>query len=499
MSEAKNIDANVIWSPFPGSQVAFLDSTPVTEVLFEGTRGGGKTDCLIMSFLMHVGKGYGSDWTGVLFRQNYKQLGDVVKKSKKWIPKIFPDAKFYSSNSDYKWVFAGGEQLLFRSFASPRDYENYHGHEYPWIGWEELTNWAMDTCYKSMFSTSRSSGKGMPRMIRATTNPYGPGHNWVKERFGLPSMRGVVRRGLVDNQGWKEPPRLVLFSKLEENEKLMENDPDYADRLAASARNDAQRKAWLEGTWDIVAGGMFDDVWIPEYNVVRPFSIPRNWRIDRSFDWGSSKPFSVGWWAESNGEDMRLADGTYMNTVKGDLFRIGEWYGYTGKSNEGLRMLATDISKGIIEKEIDLGLRSRDEDYCLVKTGVADSSIFNTENGNCIANDMAKPIRLDGGVQHSGIRWNAADKRPGSRVGGWDMMRRMIKNASPNEFGPRELPGFFVFDTCDSFLRTVPVLPRCDKNQDDINTEAEDHIADESRYRVRNTGNNVTSGRYVGF
>jgi alkanesulfonate monooxygenase SsuD/methylene tetrahydromethanopterin reductase-like flavin-dependent oxidoreductase (luciferase family) len=34
-----------------------------------------------------------------------------------------------------------------------------------------------------MFACNRSSHKGIPLMVRATTNPYGRGHNWVKAYF----------------------------------------------------------------------------------------------------------------------------------------------------------------------------------------------------------------------------------------------------------------------------------------------------------------------------
>ena len=49
----------VAWKPHPGSQVRFL-SCPVFECLYEGTRGPGKTDALLMSFAQFVGKGYGA-------------------------------------------------------------------------------------------------------------------------------------------------------------------------------------------------------------------------------------------------------------------------------------------------------------------------------------------------------------------------------------------------------------------------------------------------------
>jgi hypothetical protein len=476
----------IIWKPQPGSQEAFLQSSSIYEVLYHGTRGGGKTDALIMSFAMFVGRGFGPAWKGVLFRQEYKQLEDVISKSKKWFYQIFPTAKY--NNSENVWNFPDGERLLLRNFDKPDDYWKFHGHEYPWIGWEELTNWASDEGYKSMMSCSRSTLKGMPRMVRATTNPYGVGHNWIKSRF-LPDTQNMkVRANLIEN-GRPAPPRLSIFSNLNENKIMLENDPDYVHRIAAAARNDAERKAWLEGSWDVVSGGMFDDVWETRYNVIKPFVIPKSWIIDRSFDWGSSHPFSVGWWATSDGSDVQLPNGSWKSTVRGDMFRISEWYGCTGKPNEGLRMMATDISKGIVERELSMGFRDQQNpNWCRVQTGVADSQIFAAENGNCIATDMSCRVRLDSGIVYPGISWYSADKRPGSRKTGWAQMRQMINNAKLSELGYRENPGLFVFDTCTDFIRTIPVLPRDKKDMDDIDTAAEDHIADETRYAVRFKG-----------
>lgn len=489
----------------PGSQEAFLSATPIFEVLFEGTRGGGKTDSLLMSFAMHVGKGYGAGWKGILFRQTYKQLTDVISKTKKWIPQIWPLAKF--NHSEHVWTWPTGEQLLLRQFAKDSDYDNYHGHEYPWIGWEELCNWATDKGYKKMMSTCRSSTKGMPRMCRATTNPSGPGHNWVKHRFKPQSMNMIVRTDVMED-GDKMPPRLSIKSHIDENLVLLEADPEYKVKIAASADNEAQRKAWLEGDWDIVSGGMFDDVWDRKYNLVLPFEVPHNWKITRSFDWGASRPFSVGWWAISNGDDLKMSDGSWRSTIRGDAFRIKEWYGSTGKPNEGLNLLATEITEGIVQRELEWGYREMGENYCRVRMGVADSQIFAAENGNCIATDMKVKVKLQDGHKYPGIQWNAADKRPGSRATGWAQVRERLKNAHPTKkknadgevvaLFPRERPGLFVTTDCKAFIETVPVLPRDDDNLDDINTDAEDHVADEVRYFIRSLGVMTSSGTTSG-
>lgn len=456
----------VVWAAQPGAQDAFL-RCPVFEVLLEGNRGGGKTDALVMDFAQHCGKGFGPDWRGIIFRQTYKQLDDVVAKTKKWIPRIFPGATLNMSAMHWDWP--GGERLVMSYMEREQDYWKYHGHAYPWVGWEELTTWPTDRCYKVMMSCCRSARAGvvgadgkylrMPRRYRATTNPYGVGHNWVKKRFGLPVSPGKRCGEIIED-------RVAVHCSLTENQVLLAAEPEYKKRVEEAARNPSEKAAWVEGSWDIVAGGMFDDVWSPAHSIVaRPFQIPRAWRINRSYDHGQTRPFSVGWWAESNGEP---ADG--YGQVKGDLFRIREWYGWCGQDNEGLKMASAAIGRGILEREARWGIRDR------VRPGPADSSIFDDfEPGKSVAGEM----------EREGVRWERADKGPGSRKQGWQRMREMMINAVPGAEGTRERPGLFIFPVCDQFIRTVPVLPRDDKDLDDVDTDAEDHIGDESRYRTR--------------
>lgn len=495
----------VIWSPQAGSQNAFLQCAAF-EVLFHGTRGPGKTDSLLMSFAQYVGRGYGAAWTGIIFRQTYPQLADIQAKSEKWFKQIFgAHAKF--NKSKMMWEWSTGEKLYFRHMNRPSDYWNYHGHEYPFIGWEELTNWPSDECFKSMFACCRCSVPGVPRMVRGTTNPYGPGHSWVKLRYRLAGQwwKTVIIDDAKDDSGRLEPMRVAIHGHIDENKILLAADPMYKQTIVASAKNKAMAEAWLNGSWDIVAGGMFGEVWLPQFNIVPVFAIPPQWRMDRSFDWGSSAPFSVGWWTESDGSDLMLPGGKVMSTVRGDLFRVDEWYGWSGKPNEGLGLLAEEIALGIVEREIKNGWRRKIvakaktvKEFHRVQAGPADSSIFAAENGMQISADMEKPVRTDDGTQWRGVRWVPADKRPGSRKTGWESMRSMMKNAHHDGKKPREKPGLFVTENCHQFIRTVPALPRDERDPDDVDTDAEDHIGDEARYRVRASGNTVRSGKTTG-
>ncbi len=455
-------------------------SCPVFECLYEGTRGPGKTDALLMDFAQHVGLGYGPAWRGILFRKEYKELADVVTKSRKWFPRIFPKARFHESLSSYKWVWPDGEELLFRTAKRLSDYENYHGHEYPWIGWEELCNWADLKLYLKMMSVCRSSHPDVPRKYRATTNPYGPGHNVVKARFIDPAPAGhIITEIFRDKETGQEfkRERVRIHGNIYENKILLKADPQYLANLHAITDPNLKR-AWLYGDWDIVAGGAIDDVWRRDIHVIRPFTIPASWYVDRTFDWGSSHPFSVGWWAESDGTPVEFPDGRRKTYPRGTIFRIAEWYGWTGEPNEGIRLTDDAIGKGIRERENQLVLN---HPGIKIRSGAADSSIFEADPGK---DSIAQGINAGyWGKQSAKDKdiFIEADKSPGSRIRGLQALRRRLKAALAERL---EEPGLFVFDTCLNWIRTCPALPRDEKNPEDVNTEAEDHPYDETRYRL---------------
>jgi len=464
----------VVWYPQPGSQEAFL-RCPVGEVLLEGNRGGGKTDALLMDFVQHVGQGWGSAWTGILFRRTFPELSDVVQKSRYWFRQIWPDAEFNVQKMFWQWPT--GEMLYFRHIFHEDDWADYVGHAYTWIAFEELVTWATPTNYLAMMACNRSSVAGIPIRYRATTNAFGPGHSWIKRRFRLPIAPGRVAGQIitdsVDRDGNVEPPRVAIRSMLHENKIFLLAQPDYTIKVATSAKNPAQRQAWLYDNWDITSGGMFDDIWSPDVHVIPdiPFQMLRRagWKLNRAYDHGRSKPFSVGWFAESNGYPIQV-EGKLIGAKKGDLILFNEWYGWDGKDeNCGLHMSSQDIATGILAREKDMGLYGR------IKKGPADSQIFAKYDGEkSVAKDMARV----------GVYWDSVDKSSGSRKQGWAEIRKLLSGAIP-KFGYRESPGFFVCERCEQFRRTVPILPRDEKDLDDVDTRCEDHAADMFRYRAR--------------
>lgn len=452
------MSSNIAWMPHEGSQTLFL-TCPCDEVLYHGTRGPGKTDALLMDFAQDVGKGYGAAWRGILFRQTYKQLEDVVAKSLKWFPRIFPKAQFNQSN--YEWKWPDGETLLLRYMNDPKDYWNYHGHEYPWQGWEELTNWRDLECYELMAACCRCSEPGVPKRRRSTCNPWGAGHHAVKTYFidPAPACVPVVEEFRHPLTGEVlRSSRTHIFGHLFENKALLSSDPAYVTSLYR-IRDKSKRKAWLEGSWDIAVGSFFADHWDGERNRIKhPWVPPKHWLCYASFDWGSASPFSVGFWSESDGS--KAPDGKFY--PRGALIRFDEWYGakLDGPTYVGLRLQNADIGKGIVER-----MKAYENHGLRFRIGPADPSIFKEDGGPSIYDQMRGGAKRD--------LFGPADN---TRIAGWQKLTDMMTGE------PDRGPLFYVMENCRHWLRTVPILSRDERNWDDINTDEEDHAADETRY-----------------
>lgn len=478
---------SVVFKAQPGPQSALL-SCPVQEIFFGGARGGGKTFVLALDWVAHSNR-YGADAAGVIFRKSYKELEEVVK--------AFKTVTWHLGGrvvgSDLR--MPNGALLKFRHLNRDADADDYQGHQYTWIGFDEVTNWASDVAINKLRACLRSATippEGLRLLF--TGNPGGAGHNWVKARYvdaGRPYE--IIREYDEDLQGYKN--RVFIPSLLSDNPALAENDPMYLSRLK-DAGPEWLVRAWILGDWSIIAGGMFDDVLDTKTphgvgekiwgygSKCAPFRIPATWRVDRAFDWGSSAPFSVAWYAQSDGTRAISQDGCPIEVPRGTVFRIAEWYGWSGKPNVGLKMLSEDVAKEILEREI--AIRRTLLSNNVIKAGPADTSIYNAEDGVSIGDNMAK----------HGVKWTRADKRPGSRTNGWETCRRFLKAASK---GAIEEPAFICFDTCLQWWRTIPVAPRDEKDMDDLDTDTEDHIADEWRYRLQNCVREIKVKRLKGM
>ncbi|MHA1290776.1 MAG: terminase [Candidatus Thorarchaeota archaeon] len=492
--------------PQGGSQSLSL-SCPCNEILYEGTRGPGKTAAQLMRFRRLVGLGYGQFWKGVIFDIEYKNLSDIISQSKKIFNKFDDGARFLKSPSELKWVWPTGEELLFRYEKNAEGYWNYHGQEFPFIGFNELTKRADPEFYEAMFSCMRTSFRpedyplpdgsllpSIPLENFSTTNPFGVGHTWVKRRFIDPVPRGTVfreRMMILNPETEKEQEiiltRVAIHGSWKENKFL---DPTYIAFLM-KIKDPNKRKAWVDGSWSITSGGRFDHLWREHVHIVEPFQIPDGWRVDRSHDWGESKPFSNLWFAEADGHQYEI-NGRHIAYPKGTLFCIGEFYGCKeDEHNKGLGMSASNVAK--VVSDIDQALMDKThviENPCgeiNLIPGIVTGQVVPGPADNAIMNKNDEQISIADKMESQGVEWTESDKSPGSRIAGAALLCEMLEAALEgvdSEAGVPERPAIYFFNNVRGIISRFPVLSRDTKNPDDVDTEQEDHDYDALRYRA---------------
>lgn len=336
------------------------------------------------------------------------------------------------------FIFPNGSRLKLGYCDHEKDIYQYQGQEYDVIGIEEATHftWAMVQFLMTCNRNTRTDFK--PRMY-FTGNPGNVGHKWFKRIF-------VDKKYLPDET---EEEYEFIPATVDDNTILMERNPEYIkilDNLPSKLK-----KAHRFGDWNVFEGQYFEEFMdLQEHyqdrrftHVIEPFEVPKEWKIYRSFDFGYARPFSCGWWAVDY--DKRM-------------YRILELYGCTGEPNVGVKWEPNKIFSKI--KEIENTHRWLKGKQIF---GVADPSIWDASRGESIA-QCAERHRV------------YFEKGDNERLAGWMQVRYRLA------FDENGIPMMYVFKTCKDTVRTLPELIFDDKNPEDLDTDGEEHIADELRY-----------------
>lgn len=441
----------------PKQELAF--KTEATEMLYGGAAGGMKSFTLRASAIRWC-----SEIPGIqvyLFRRTLRDLRDNHLRGP-WNLFVMLEELLKSQHVKYRAVenefaFWNNSALHLCYCDSENDVENYRGAEIHVLSIDELTHFT-EHQYRFLRHRVRVAGlkipeayKGRIPRVECASNPGSIGHAWVKRTFISPREPFEV---------WKCPPeeggmkRVFIPSKLQDNPYLTRDDPEYADRLRGLG-SDSLVRAMLDGDWDIVAGQAFEKL-MRKTHCIEPFTPPADWLVAGSLDWGSARPFSHGMWTISNGNP--LPDGRVY--PKGAAIRFNEWYGWNGKPNEGLRMEVGEVAKGIKRRWEELG---RNPAYIS-----ADPSMWKVDGSPSHAETM---------LRH-GVVLRKVDN---ARIAGYLQVRGRIAGDEDDE--GNAVPMLYATSNCHAgFWRTMPDIIMDETHVEDIDTDSEDHCADDVRY-----------------
>lgn len=404
-------------------------------IAFGGARGGGKswavrTKAKLLSL-------YYPGIRILIVRRTYPEL--VNNHINQLRIELLGIARY--NDKDKVLKFGNGSTINFMYCARDQDLDHLQGVEYDVIFLDEATQLS-EHQIKTILACLRGVGD-YPKRAYFTCNPGGQGHGYIKRVF--------VDRRFDETEDQAEYSFIQSF--VQDNTALMTAQPDYIKQLEALPPK--LREAWLYGKWDVYEGQFFEDFadrqehyqdrkWT---HVIEPFDVSRGdmrgWNIVRSYDFGYNRPFSCGWWAID---------------YDGVIYRILELYGCTKTPNEGVKWSPdkqfAEIAR--LEKEHPW-LRDREIQ------GVADPAIWDASRGESIADTATR----------YGIYFSPGDHQ---RVPGWMQMHYRF------QFDQNGYPRIYIFNNCQAFIRTIPLLLYDDHKPEDLDSNGEDHVADESRY-----------------
>lgn len=348
------------------------------------------------------------------------------------------------------FTFPNGASIKFGYCNNDKDLDQYQGAEYDVIFLDEATQ-LKEEWIKKIITCVRGVND-FPKRVYYTCNPGGASHTYFKRLF--------IDKRYEDGE---HPEDYTFIQALvTDNKALMASQPDYIKQLEALPPK--LREAWLHGRWDIFEGQFFEDFReMPDTekckdagldpdeameqhrwtHVIDPFEIPDSWKIYRSFDWGYNKPFSCGWWAVD---------------YDGVVYRILELYGCTKTPNEGVKWTPPQVFAEIHRIEAEHRWLAGKK-----ITGIADPAIWDAETGESIADVAAR---------HQ-VYFTPGDHK---RIPGWMQVHYRLA------FDDNGYPMMYVFSNCKAFIRTMPLLQYDEHKPEDLDTDGEDHVADEVRY-----------------
>lgn len=441
----------------------FVLETEATEILYGGAAGGGKSHLLrIMAILCLI---YIPNIQIYLFRRLSADLEKNHLEGESGFRNLlapFVQAGLITIVEGEVRNNRNNAKIFLCHCQHEKDRFKYQGAEIHLLLIDELTHFT-DLIYRFLRNRVRMPpsippivkqifGKDfvLPKII-CGSNPGNIGHTFVKQTF-VDMVQPFEIKHMPPGEGGMI--RQYIPALLEDNPSLLENDPGYEQRLEGLGSPDLV-KAMRYGLWDITAGAALEKLRVDKHKI-RDFQVPQAWTKFMVIDWGSAKPFAVGWFCVVD-DDMILKakdDCPERLIPKGAIIAYREWYGWNGKANEGCRLESPAVARQILDIEEDAG---EEMDY-----RVGDSAMWAEHDGASVQQRMYDST--DG-------RFLMEQSRKG-RAGNFEEIRARIA-------GDDDGPMFYATAGCKHFWRTVPDL-QLDERRPELGPESsqEDHWYD---------------------